>query len=89
LGRDGEPRRGVWRLAGLYALLGVAFAVWIAALVLSALLFRPLLWGVLGLGTAGLAALALRRKHVYGYWYRPSRRISRIPRQDPPSGRED
>jgi hypothetical protein len=89
LGRDGEPRRGGWRLAGLYALLGVAFAAWIAALVLSALLFRPLLWGVLGLGAAGLAALALRRKRVYGYWYRPSRRISRIPRQDPPSGRED
>ena len=87
--QHGEGRRHGWARVGFYALTGVVFVAWVAAIVVSALLFRPLLWGVLGLGVAGLAALALRRKHVSGYWYRPSRRISRIPRQDPPGARED
>lgn len=89
LGREEDGRRHGWARARFYAVLGLVFAAWIAALVLSALLLRPLLWGVLGVGAAGLAAAALRRRHVYGYWYRPSRRISRIPHQDQPGSRED
>ena len=89
LGQHGEDRRHGWARVGFYAVAGTVFAVWVAALVICAVLFRPLLWGVLGLGAVGLAALALRRRHVSGHWYRPNRRISRIPRQGPPGARED
>jgi len=63
-------------------------AVWTAAVVLGALLLRPLLWAALAGPPAALAAVLLRRKRVYGYWYRPRRRITRIPEQNP-RGRAD
>jgi Protein of unknown function (DUF3040) len=88
LGRgDGGGRRG-WRRVGLGVLVLLVLAVWTAAVVIGALVLRPLLWAALaGLG-AGLGTVLLRRRHVYGYWYRPRRRITRIPEQNP-RGRTD
>jgi len=90
LGRHGSAasgaRRGPRRRLALGALGAVLLAGWITGVVLGALLLRPLLWSVLAVGAAGITALILRRRRVYGYWYRPRRRISRIPRQSPPGG---
>jgi Flp pilus assembly protein TadB len=77
-----------WRRVGAGALLVSALAVWLAAVVLGAVLLRPLLWAALAGFAAGAGAVLLRRKRVYGYWFRPRRRITRIPEQNPP-GRAD
>jgi hypothetical protein len=88
LGQPPSSGRRGWRRVGFGAMVLLVPAAWITAVVLGAVLLRPLLWAALAAGVAGLAALLLRRKRVYGYWYRPRRRISRIPRQNPP-GRVD
>jgi Protein of unknown function (DUF3040) len=86
-GGSGSGRHG-WRRVGVGALLVLSLAVWIAAVVLGAILLRPLLWAALAGFVAGAGAVLLRSKRVYGYWYRPRRRIPRIPQQNPP-GRAD
>ena len=84
-GERTHGRRRVW----LGALRLLALAIWLTAVVLGAVLLRPLLWAALAIGPASLAIMLLRRRRVYGYcWYRRRRRISRIPRQNPP-GRID
>jgi hypothetical protein len=77
-----------WRRVGVGALLVLSAAVWIAAVVVGAVLLRPLLWAALAGFVAGAGAVLLRSRRVYGYWYRPRRRIPRIPQQNPP-GRTD
>jgi len=81
LGRPAAAPRSRWlRRAGLVA----ATLAWTALLVLGAVLgARQLLWAALGATVLGFAILMVvrRRVHGYWYWYRPRRRISRIPRQ--------
>jgi Protein of unknown function (DUF3040) len=86
-GGGGSGRPGARRV-GVGALLVFSAAVWIAAVVLGAILLRPLLWAALAGLVAGTGAVLLRSRRVYGYWYRPRRRIPRIPQQNPP-GRAD
>jgi len=88
LGRHGNGERSGWRRLGFGAMIALVPMVWITGVVLGAVLLRPLLWAVLAVGALGLTALIMRRRRVYGHWYRPRRRISRIPRQNPP-GRRD
>ena len=83
LGRGERTGRHGWRRVGLGVLVFLVLGVWTTAVVIGALLLRPLLWAALGGLAAGLAALLLRRRRVYGYWYRPRRRITRIPEQNP------
>jgi len=86
--RRGTGERSGWRRLGLGAMIALVPMAWITGVVLGAVLLRPLLWAVLAVGALGLTALIMRRRRVYGYWYGPRRRISRIPRQNPP-GRGD
>jgi Flp pilus assembly protein TadB len=88
LARGGDGRRHGRRRVGVGVLLVSALAVWTAAVVVGAVLLRPLLWAALAGFAAGAGAVLLRRRRVYGYWYRPHRRIPRIPEQNPP-GRAD
>jgi Protein of unknown function (DUF3040) len=88
LARGGGSGRHGWRRVGVGALLLLGLAAWIAAVVLGVILLRPLLWAALAGLVAGAGAALLRRKRVYGYWFRPRRRITRIPEQNPP-GRAD
>ena len=90
LGRHGTAeRRGMRRRRlGFGAMVALVLTAWVTGVVLGAILLRPVLWATLALGAAGLTALIMRRRRVYGYWYRPRPRISRIPRQNPP-GRSD
>jgi hypothetical protein len=92
LGRHGGSARHGWRRVVFGAAAVLVPAAWITAVVLGAVLLRPLLWAALALGTAGLvtfAAMLLRRhRNIHGHWYRSRRRIPRIPRQSPP-GRVD
>jgi len=81
LRRHGHGQRHGWRGLGFGALI---LAAWTAAVVVGAVLLRPLLWAALAAGAVGFAAWLLRRRRVYGYWYRPRRRISRIPEQGAP-----
>lgn len=81
LGRPAAAPRSRWlRRVGLVA----ATLAWTALLVLGAVLgVRQLLWAALGVAVLGFTILMVvrRRVHGYWYWYRPRRRISRIPRQ--------
>lgn len=68
------------RRTGLIA----ATLAWTTLAVLGAVLgVRPLLWTALGVAVLGFTILMVVRRRVHGYWYwfRPRRRISRIPRQ--------
>ena len=84
LGRRESSGRHGWRRIRFGAMMLLVPVAWLTAVVLGALLLRPLLWAALAIGPATFAIALLRRKRVYGYWYRPRRRISRIPRQNPP-----
>ena len=86
-GGSSSGRHG-WRRVGVGALLVFSLAAWTTAVVVGAVLLRPLLWAALAGLVAGAGAVLLRSKRVYGYWYRPRRRIPRIPEQNPP-GRTD
>lgn len=85
LGRHGGSPRHGWRRVVFGASAVLVPAAWVAAVVLGAVLLRPLLWAALALGAAGLVTLLLRRRgRGHGRWYRSRRRIPRIPRQSPP-----